>query len=240
MNIKKVLCPTIAIALSMPITAMAAEMYGTVMLGYSQQASDSEPYGNNIAVDSTFPGVFDSGDGGLATFGVGYVFNEQLRLEGRLGFRRGAFNDKQPGMGERAGQDFVLNGEIESTTLSVEGFYDLPTNSTFSPYLKAGVGVSKNKYSARLGGSGVAGFFDALDGTTDGYYDDYMDQTSTEFSWNVGFGGSVPLSERTTLFAEYQYVSLGDAETKQDEFTDGFGIDGAAAHEVLVGIRGKF
>jgi len=240
MNIKQVLLPTIAIALTMPLTLMAAEMYGTAMFGYSQQASDSEHYGENLAVDPTFPGAFDSGDGGLTVLGVGYVLNEQLRLEGRLGFRRGEFNDKQAGMGERAGQDFILNGEIESTTLSVEGFYDIPTNSIFSPYLKAGVGISKNKYSARLGGSGVAGFFDSLDGTTDGYYDDYADQTSTEFLWNVGIGGSMPLSERSTLFAEYQYVSLGDANTKQDDFTDGFNIDGATAHEVLVGIRGSF
>ena len=239
MDMNKMLLSAVVIALSLPMTATAQEWYGTAMLGYSQQASDSEAYGNNIAVDPSFPDTFDGGDGGLAVLGVGYTFNEQLRVEGRLGFHRGEFNDKQLGLADRAGAEFILDGEIESTTLTVEGFYAIPVNSMFSPYLKAGVGVARNSYSARLGGAGVADF-DPFDGNVDGYYDNYADQTSTEFTWNVGFGGSVSLSDKARFFAEYQYVSLGDVETGQDDFTDGFKIDGAAAHEVLLGIRGRF
>lgn len=225
--------------LCMPVSAMADGLYGSVMLGYSQQISESEPYGNNIAADPDFPGEFDSGDGKIAGIGMGYVFNEQIRIEGRLGFHRGEFRDTKFGTGERDGEEYILDGDIEATTLTIDGFYDIPTNSIFTPYLKAGLGISRNNYSARLGGAGVAEF-DPFDGTVDGYYDNYTDQTSTNFSWNVGFGGSVLLSEKFTLFAEYQYLSLGDAETEQDDFTDGFRIDNAAVHEVFLGIRTSF
>jgi len=209
------------------------------MIGFSQQISESEPYGTNIAVDPDFPGEFDSGDGGFTSIGIGYGFTEQWRMEGRIGLRRGEFSDTKFGTGERAGEEYILDGDLESTTLTIEGFYDIPTNSIFTPYLKAGLGISRSKYSARLGGAGVAQF-DPFDGTTDGYYDSYADQTSTNFSWNIGVGGSVVLSEMFMLFAEYQYISLGDAETKQDDFTDGFKIDNAAAHEALIGIRVSF
>ena len=98
--------------------------------------------------------------------------------------------------------------------------------------------MAHNDYSARLGGAGVAEF-DAFDGAADGYYDAYADQSSTEFTWNVGFGGNVALNDQFTLFGEYQYASLGDGSTGQDDFTDGFRVD-ATAHEVLLGVRVNF
>ena len=228
-----------ASALCIPVTAMADGWYGSAMLGYSQQVLESEPFGSNIAVDPDFPAEFDSGDGGLGFIGVGYRFDERLRVEGRLGFRRGEFRDTEFGTGERAGEEYILDGDIEATTLSLDGFYDIRTNTILTPYLKVGLGLSRNEYSARLGGAGVAEF-DPFDGTVDGFYDSYADQTSTNLSWNVGFGGSVSLSEKITLFAEYQYISLGDAETDPDDFTDGFRIDNAAAHEAMLGIRLTF
>lgn len=123
----------------------------------------------------------------------------------------------------------------ESTTFTLEALYDLPL-APVTPYLKAGVGVSRNSYSARLGGAGVAAF-DPFDGTPDGYYDAYSDGTTNALTWNVGIGASKPLSSRLDLFGEYQFTAIGDAETGQDDFTDGFGIDGATTHAGLVGIR---
>lgn len=237
-NIRSAVFAATVTGLGLAGAGHAEGFYGTGMLGYSAQASDSKPYGNNIAADPDFPGAFDSGDGGVAALGVGYDFGNNFRLEGRLGYHQGDFNSTRYGTGARAGAEYVLDGKIESTTLTVEGFYDFPTNSTIKPYVKAGLGVARNSYSARLGGSGVAGF-DAFDGTVDGYYDAYDDQTSTEFSWNVGVGASVLLNDKVTLFAEYQYVSFGDASTGQDAFTDGFRAD-AAAHEILIGVRARF
>lgn len=227
------------LALGLSLNASAAGLYGSIQLGYSEQASESEPYGNNIAVDADFPAEFDAGDSVVGGVGIGYRFNDNFRLEGRLAYRNSDFNETQFGTGERNGSEYILNGEISSTTLTVEGFYDFSNSSAFTPYIKAGIGVSDNDYSARLGGAGVAAF-DPYDGTTDGYYDNYADDSSTEFSWNVGFGGSYDLSDKTALYVEYQYTVFGDVRTGQDSFTDGFKIDDAAANELMVGVRINF
>lgn len=218
--------------------AQAQTFYGTGMLGLSQQGTDSAPYGDNIAADPEFPGAFSTGDGGTGALGVGYDFGNNIRVESRLGLHQSAFDSREVGTGTRAGEEYILDGEIKSKTLTIEGFYDIPTNSAFTPYVKAGLGVARNSYAARLGGAGVAAF-DPFDGTTDGFYDAYADQTSTEFTWNVGAGGSVALSDRVSAFGEYQYVSLGDASTGQDAFTDGFEVE-AAAHEIVFGLRADF
>jgi len=235
----KKLALTIAVALATPSIALAEGFYATAQLGSSEQASDSAPYGNNIAEDADFPEEFDAGDGTVGGIGIGYIFSDQFRIEGRIASRDGSFNDMRLGTGARNGAEYILNGEVESTTFTVEGFYDFVNESSFTPYVKAGLGVSDNSYSARIGGAGVAQF-DAFDGVSDGYYDNYNDGDSTELSWNVGVGGSFGLSERTSIYGEYQYINFGDVRTGQDSFTDGFKIDDLAAHEIMIGIRIKF
>lgn len=147
-----------ASTLCIPVTAMADGWYGSAMLGYSQQVSESEPFGSNIAVDPDFPAEFDSGDGGLGAVGIGYIFNESFRVEGRLGVRRGEFRDTEFGTGERAGEEYIMDDDVEATTFNLDGFYDIRTSTKLTPYLKAGLGLSRNEYSARLGGAGVAEF----------------------------------------------------------------------------------
>lgn len=238
-TVNKKLATAAIIALALPSATLAEGFYGSAQAGYSSQAEDSAPYGNNIAVDNDFPGAFDNDGSAVGAIGLGYRFNDNLRLEGRLGYRSSDFNDTHYGTGARNGEEYTLNGDISSTTFTIEGFYDFPNSTAFTPYVKAGIGVSRNKYSAKLGGAGVAAF-DAFDGTTDGYYDNYADGKSTEFSWNVGFGGSYEMSKTTTLFAEYQYAQFGNVQTGQDSFTDGFKVDDAAAHEVMMGLRINF
>lgn len=218
--------------------AFAEGFYGTAMLGGSVQANDSAAYGNNIAADADFPRGFDSGNGGVGAIGLGYRINDNFRLEGRLGLHRSGFNSTRIGTGARDGAEYALKGDVESTTFTLEGFYDLPTSGALRPYVKAGIGVARNSYSAKLGGAGVAAF-DPFDGTSDGYYDNYSDGKSTEFTWNVGVGASYALNDQVTLFGEYQYVSFGDVKTGQDSFTDGFRVD-SEAHEVFVGLRASF
>lgn len=211
----------------------------SAQFGNSEQSTDNEPFGNNIAVDANFPAKFDSGDGSVAGFGIGYKINDRIRIEGRLSRRDGSFNDRKIGTGARAGEEYILDGEIESTTLTVEGFYDFPNQSAFTPYVKAGLGVSDNSYAARLGGAGASDF-DAFDGTVDGFYDNYADDSSTELSWNVGLGGTYKLTEKASVFGEFQYANFGDVKTGADSFTDGFKIDSASAQELSVGVRINF
>jgi opacity protein-like surface antigen len=225
-------------ALALPTLAQAEGFYLNAQVGVSEQATDTQPIGNNIAVDSDFPAEFDSGDGTLTSVGIGYIINQQFRVEGRIANRDGSFNDTRFGTGARDGEEYILNGEIESTTYTIEGFYDFQNSTAFTPYVKAGIGLSDNSYSARLGGAGVAAF-DQFDGTLDGYYDAYADDDGTELSWNIGFGANYELSNNIAIYAEYQYATFGDVISGQDSFTDGFEIDGIAASEVAIGISIK-
>lgn len=228
----------VAICTSAASTANAEGLYGSLSLGWSSEGADAKAYGDNIAVDPDFPGKFDGGDGSTGALGLGYVINDQFRVEGRLARHRNEFNSQRFGTGARDGEEYILDGTMKSMSLTVEVFYDIPTSVPFSPYIKAGIGIARNKYAAQLGGAGVAAF-DAFDGVSDGFYDAYPDQTSTEFAWNVGFGGSYKLKDTFDLFGEYQYMSLGDGQTGQDEFTDGFGIE-SGIHTVMIGIRTRF
>ncbi|MBU3004655.1 outer membrane protein [Paraglaciecola arctica] len=238
-NIKNTLSLSIALVLTAPSLAQAEGFYGSAQLGVSQQINDSQAIGNNIAVDADFPAEFDAGDGTVGSIGLGYVINPQFRVEARLGYRESSFDETLLGTGARDGEEYILDGEIQSTTLTLEGFYDFQNSTAFTPYIKAGVGISDNSYSAKLGGTGVAAF-DAFDGATDGFYDAYTDDDSTEFSWNVGFGGHYQVNETTSVYAEYQYASFGDVQTGQDSFTDGFTIEDLSTNEVSVGIRVNF
>ncbi|MFK7962529.1 MAG: outer membrane protein [Burkholderiaceae bacterium] len=219
-------------------TAHAEGLYGSLLLGGSVETNDVRAYGENIAVDPDFPANFDAGDGAIAGIGLGYIINRQFRIEGRLAFYDTDFNSRRLGTGARAGEEYILDGSLRSTTLTAEVFYDLPTSLPLSPYVKAGVGIALNKYSARLGGAGVAAF-DGLDGVADGFYDAYPDQSSTELTWNVGLGISYRITNTLNLFGEYQYVTLGDSQTGQDQFTDGFSVD-SSKHTVTIGLRAQF
>jgi outer membrane autotransporter protein len=108
-----------------------------------------------------------------------------------------------------------------------------------TPYVKVGLGVAFNKYSARLGGAGVAAF-DPFDGKADGYYDNYDDGDSSELAWNLGAGVSYELSKRFSVYGEYQYASFGSVSSGQDSFTDGFQIDSSTASEFVLGTRISF
>ncbi|MDU0356288.1 outer membrane beta-barrel protein [Paraglaciecola aquimarina] len=238
-NTRKNLALVIALTLTAPLLAQAEGFYGTAQLGVSQQINDSQAIGNNIAVDPDFPAEFDAGDGTVGGIGLGYVINQQFRVEARIAYRESSFNETQFGTGARNGEEYRLNGEIKSTTLSIEGFYDFQNSTAFTPYIKAGLGMADNSYSAKLGGAGVAAF-DAFDGQTDGFYDAYADDDSTGLTWNLGFGGNYQLSDTTSIYAEYQYASFGDVQTGQDSFTDGFEIGNLSSNELSLGLRIHF
>ena len=218
------------------------KFYFSAMAGYSEQITDSSPYGNNIAQDGTFPSAFDAGDGAVLSLGIGYHFTPDMRVEARLATREGSFTETQDGTGDRAGDNYVLDGEIESTTLTVEAFYDFHNDTIFTPYIKAGVGVADNSYSARLGGPGIDALADLgfINLDSDGYYSEYKEDDTTEFTWNIGAGVRVNVNERVSVYAEYQYADFGDVATTQDSFTDGFAIDGATANEFLLGLSFAF
>lgn len=239
-TLKNTLALSIALTLAIPLTTYAENFYGSVFVGAVEHTGDSQPFGQNIAIDSDFPGNFESGSGDVTGLALGYRFNDNFRLEARYGYHDSDFSDRKIGTGSRENEEYILNVGVESKTFSLEGFYDFANDTAFTPYVKAGIGYADNTYSAKLGGQGVAAF-DPFDGATDGYYDGYSDGSSNNLMWNVGVGFTYDVSENLALFTEYQYVSFdGEMKTGQDSFTDGFAIDDVQAHEVLIGLKMSF
>lgn len=217
----------------------ADDWYVSGVVGKSWQAEDVSAYGNNIAVDPDFPGGFDGGDGSVYGIGLGYYLQENLRLEGRITVRDMDFDGVEFGTGARDGEEYQAVGSLESTSYMLNLIYDFSISGAVKPYVKAGLGMTSNDFSTKLGGAGVAAF-DAFDGVVDGYYDLYADRSDNNFSWSLGVGADYQISEGVSLFAEYQYITQGDVATGQDDFTDGFEIDGAASNEILLGVKASF
>ncbi|BCE01081.1 outer membrane protein [Marinicellulosiphila megalodicopiae] len=238
-TLKNTVLLSAAMTLAVPSFALAEGLYVTGQLGGNLQTSAAMPFGQNIATDADFPAEFDGGAGLQAGLGLGYAISDTLRVEARLAYQKSRFDDTQMGTGARDGEEYILNGGVASTSFTVEGFYDFDLSGSITPFVKAGLGVSSNSVTARLGGEGVAAF-DAFDGEEDGYYDAYADETSTAFTWNIGTGASFDVSEKVALFGEYQFASYGDVQTGQDSFTDGFKIDNVLRHSVVIGARFNF
>jgi len=238
-TLQKTIVAAIALACTTPTLASAEGFYWTAHVGYSSQANDSQAIGNNIAVDSDFPSEFDAGEGSVGSIGLGYQFNPQFRVEARISYHDTDYSDTKVGVGAREGEQYVLKGDLKTTTYTIEGFYGFDNSTAFTPYIKAGLGLADNSYSAKLGGAGISAF-DAFDGNVDGYYDAYADNDSTEFTWNIGAGVNYQITKTMSLYTEYQYIEFGDVQTGQDAFTDGFKIDSAASHEFLLGLRVNF
>jgi len=90
--------PTVAMA------DMTEGLYGTAQLGYSIADTDSKAYGNNIATDDDFPSSFEADNSMVGGIGLGYQFNRNLRIEGRLAKRSFDIDDSRYGTGARDGE----------------------------------------------------------------------------------------------------------------------------------------
>ncbi len=47
---------------------------------------------------------------------------KRLRMEGRISYREGNFDDREFGSGARAGKEYILDGNIKSTSLPSKAF----------------------------------------------------------------------------------------------------------------------
>lgn len=108
----------------------------------------------------------------------------------------------------------LVNMEIESQSLMINGYYDIDTGSKLTPYVGAGIGYAKIK--------GKASSLEAS------YSED-----GNNFAWQVGAGVGYALNDKVSLDAGYRYVDYGD-------FTKAGLKWESSAHELYVGARYAF
>lgn len=141
-----------------------------------------------------------------------------------------------PGGTVRGELEYNLNGEakksmgvtsanipgemkLRSQSLMLNAYYDINTNSAFTPYVGAGIGFAKVK--AKLTSS-------VMNTNAD----------STKMAWQVGAGVAYALNDNVAIDLGYRYTDMG-------EYSKPLGVDNTYkldvhSHEVLLGARYSF
>ena len=123
---------------------------------------------------------------------------------------------------------YVVN-ELRTQSLMLNGYYDFKNKSKFTPYLSAGVGVSRieNKVSINP---------EAL-GTSENITTD----TNNNFTWTAGAGVAYKVTENVALDLAYRYVDAGETDVSQS--IGGTKLKNTAdlvSHDYSLGVRYNF
>ncbi|MBQ0712860.1 MAG: porin family protein [Porticoccus sp.] len=175
-------------SLSVLTTAHAESWYISGQVGHTQTEDadwDDSGFSGEIELDNTV-------NYGLA---VGKRINKNVRAELELSYRE-ADLDKFCADGFGCGSN-GLGGELETTLLLANVYYDFMPNETWHPYLSAGVGVARHDgtLSASNGALSVSASGD-----------------DNVFAYQLGAGISYDASERVQLVLGYRYLSSSDPE----------------------------
>lgn len=215
-------------------------------LGYAGWADEGEP---SLSVFDPIVGTTDSARFDEARFGkpvsgslgIGYQFNDMIRADLTGDYFEGRFN----GSGEA---DFACDGEIAGTSCAgsahadyravgvmANGYIDIGTLAGFTPYLGAGLGVTRLSWNdvslttrCVTGGAACSG----ADPVTQSLEGD----SSWRFTYALMAGVSYDVTERLKLDLSYRYSQIGDGDMFGG--TDIHGRDdGFDRHEVRAGLR---
>lgn len=135
---------------------------------------------------------------------IGYDFGN-TRLEGEVAYQKadedkaGYVTAQQDSTSDKSARSFLVNG-----------YYDFTNSSAFTPYLSAGLGYAKIKWS----GEGES-------------------LSDTVFAYQVGAGVGYALSKNVTLDVKYRYFATSDPKFDVTEME-------FASHNLLFGVRVNF
>jgi opacity protein-like surface antigen len=216
-------------------------------IGFSNQQVDSlfnANYGNFDYV-TNIDKSFDAAP--FFVLGVGYTVNPWFRVD-VTGEYRGKANFHGLDVGAVPGGGFAddrLTGSKYEWTFLLNGYLDLGTWYRFTPFVGAGVGVSRNTitnfgdFSTCLNSNGcaAAGGSDAYAGSA----------SKWQFAWAAYAGLSYQLSPNVAVELAYRYIDLGDARSGDVIAFDGTStinnpqeFHGLTSHDVKLGLRINF
>ena len=189
----------------LPVTAMAEDSTGNKMyvgfnLGMSMPSDSNTtfsdaPFKLNTTVEA---------DSGLATgIVIGRSFNN-FRLEGELAYQK---NDIKSVTLDSIGYDGInypvgekitdVDGDISSTALLVNGYYDFKNSSKFTPFVGAGIGFAKVEVSSAISDS------EGLLWTSD---------SDIVAAAQVSLGANYAITEKVSLDLKYRYFVTADPD----------------------------
>ena len=206
-----VLMPAVpAIAADMGVPYVPEARYGGWYLrgdiGFSNQSVGSL---YNVLYDTTdVTHVFANFDAApFGGVGVGYQFNQWFRMDLTAEYRGSAnfhgmdtFTDSGPA---GASVDVYTGRKYEITGL-VNAYFDLGTWHSITPFIGAGVGVSRNT---------IADFTDSGLNAVGPSVAYGKDSSKVNFAWALMAGLGYQVTPGLTLEGAYRYINLGDAQS---------------------------
>ncbi|MDA3970192.1 MAG: porin family protein [Desulfobulbaceae bacterium] len=176
----------------------------TMLLSLSNSAYSAEetPYisgnlGFGMLTDSDTDNVeLDVRNGYALTAAYGYKLNDNLRLEGELAYQNNELV---------TGRD-----DIESLALLANGYWDFTNDSSWTPFLTAGIGAA-----------------------TVNVDDPGLDDSETVFAYQIGAGIGYAINEELTVDCKYRYFATADPELA------GVDVE-YATHNIYAGMRYTF
>ncbi len=197
-----------AVVLSLGLSGMeaSAQEFNSIYVAprfiYSKQTGDMSKAHYNIgpAAIGILGGEDDDNNFGLGiALGTDLSYSTELpvRLEAEYTYRGQATFKNGPkwvaGYPLYADQSF----DVKAHTLMANAFYDINTETAFTPYVGAGLGMAylRSDYKHRVNGVG-------------------FNKSSNDWNlaWNVGAGVAYQFSDNIALDVGYRYVDLGTAE----------------------------
>ena len=154
------------------------------------------------------------------------IDKNKLMLSGALGYRYDYFRvELEYVWRDRNKHSYSSDGvtskvNFKTYSYMLNGYIDLAPYSWFTPYIGAGIGFTKMKYSEVM----TDPFGQKTVLTNDGNY------SPTRLTWSVGGGASVKVTNRFNVDAGYRYYDMGSLRH----------IDKIKAHEIYGGVRYVF
>ncbi|MCC8195117.1 MAG: acyloxyacyl hydrolase [Deltaproteobacteria bacterium] len=177
---------------------------------------------------------------------VGYDFERLLNVPMR-GEIEYAFFGNVDGSVSRSFDGGTVSGEaklknkMDIQTLFFNAYFDFDTDTPFTPYLGAGLGIafvdSKSSGSVDYSVGGVD-----YSGSSSTNY-----KLNTNFAWNVGAGVAWEFNDLLTLDLGYRFASLGKVKSRSSSY-EGVGetvsykskVTDVYMHQVMMGLRFTF
>ena len=160
--------------------------------------------------------------------GIGFRFDDMLRMDGTVGYRLASDVDARDGLGR------ATDTEVDALTAMVSAYVDLTPlhamtgSDMVTPYVGAGIGFARlSTDSRRVAGAASEG-----------------DADSDNLAYQIMAGVSVKMSARLFVDLGYRFANLGQFE-QSGSFSDGSTalrteFDDLMVHEASLGLRLRF
>lgn len=130
----------------------------------------------------------------VINLGVGKYLDNNLRTDLTLTFRDYKLNNTT--------ENRTATQKIKSTSVMLNGYYDINYFNTVTPYLSTGVGIARNN-------SGK------LEITESDMITTYNKKITNNFTWQVGAGAVIKINDLFNVDLSYKYIDLGEVKTTQ-------------------------